>query len=66
MTTRALAVITALFFTLGLAACEPEGSAEQAGEELDEGIEETRDAIEEGAEDTGEAMDETRENRRNR
>ncbi len=40
-----------------LAACEQEGPAEEAGEEIDETMEETGDAIEETADDFEESTD---------
>lgn len=40
-----------------LAACEQEGPAEQAGEQIDETMEETADVIEEKADDFEESTD---------
>ncbi|MBB3191229.1 hypothetical protein [Halomonas cerina] len=43
---------------LGLAACEEEGPAEQAGESIDESAEEMEQNIDESAEEMGEGMEE--------
>lgn len=42
----ALALLAGLL-TLGLAACEEQGPAEEAGEEIDQAVEEAGDSIEE-------------------
>jgi len=46
------------FFGVGLTACENEGPAEEAGEEVDEAFEETGDAIDETADEAEDAADE--------
>lgn len=43
---------------LGLAACEEEGPAEQAGESIDESVEEMEQSIDESAEEMGDSMEE--------
>lgn len=45
----------ALAATLGLAACEEEGPAEQLGEQVDESTEEAGEAIEEAGEEAEDA-----------
>lgn len=62
MTNRILIAAVTLFFALGLAACEPEGPVEEAGEQIDQGIEETREAVEEGANEIGDAYDDAEQN----
>lgn len=50
--------LLAAMMTLGLAACEEEGPAEQAGEEVDEAMEEAGDSVEEMGDTIEEAADE--------
>lgn len=40
-----------------LSACDQQGPAEEMGENIDEGVEETGDAIEDAADDAEDAMD---------
>lgn len=67
--TSALALLFALTGGVFLAACDNEGPAEEAGENIDEAVEETTDGsddymdetketVEEGMEETGEAAEE--------
>lgn len=50
------ALATAVFFGLGLAACD-DGFFEEAGEETEEAVEETGEAAEEAGEETEEAIE---------
>lgn len=54
---RALMLMFALSGVGLLAACEQQGPAEEMGENIDEGIEETGDAIEDAADEAEDAMD---------
>jgi hypothetical protein len=51
---RAIALLLAAM-TLGIVACEKEGSLEEAGEALDERIEDAREDIEDAADEAAEA-----------
>lgn len=51
--TKVLSVLVILMLAFTLAACEQEGPAEQAGEEVDEAVEEAGDTMEE----TGDAIE---------
>lgn len=57
---RAIALLLAAM-TLGIAGCEKEGSLEEAGEALDERIEDARDDIEDAAEEAAEDVEEAAE-----
>jgi len=46
-----------LSMSVGLAACEKEGPAERAGEEIDEAVEKAGDKMEEAADKAEEATD---------
>lgn len=46
---------------LSLAACEKEGPAERAGEEIDEAVEQAKERVEESAEEAEEGMEEAGE-----
>lgn len=48
-------VLTALFLSLGLVACEKEGPAERAGKQIDQGIENTKDAVQDAFQGQGPA-----------
>lgn len=50
------ALVTAVFFSLGLAACD-DGFFEEAGEETDEAVEETGEAVEEAGEEAEESIE---------
>lgn len=51
-------ILTLLFsLALGVAACEQEGPAERAGEEIDEAVEKAGDKMEEAADKVEEATD---------
>lgn len=50
------ALLTAVFFSLGLTACD-DGFFEEAGEETDEAVEEAGEAAEEAGEETEEAIE---------
>ncbi len=55
--TYVIAAAGALLLTL--AACEEQGPAEEAGEEIDQMTEEAREATSEAAEETAEKLEET-------
>lgn len=57
MINRALVVLCAAVFALGLAACETEGPAEEAGSNIDESMEGTGDAMEETGDDIQDAAE---------
>lgn len=46
-----------LAFLIGLAGCEQDGPAENAGEKIDEAVEETGDEMEEAADEMEEDME---------
>ncbi|UYG08099.1 hypothetical protein [Halomonas sp. M4R1S46] len=48
--------------SLGLAACEDEGPAEQAGENVDEAMDETGENVDEAMDEAGESVEEMGEN----
>ncbi len=51
-----MTLIFAGIFSLGIVACD-DGKAENAGERIDNGIEETRDAIDDAADETSDAVE---------
>lgn len=55
---RTLFLALALMLGFGLVACDDEGPAEKAGEQVDEAVEDTGQAIE----DAGDEMEETTDN----
>jgi hypothetical protein len=48
---RIAGIVLASTLTLGLAGCETDGAAEEAGENIDEAVEDTRDAAQEAGEE---------------
>ncbi|MFG6179369.1 hypothetical protein ACGTN6_19185 [Halomonas sp. THAF12] len=60
---RKLALATFLgMMAMGLAACEEEGPAEQAGENVDQAMDEAGESIDESMDQAGEAVEEMGEN----
>jgi hypothetical protein len=56
--TRILSLmLLAVMFALGTAACEREGPAERAGEDIGEAAEETGEAIDEGMEEAEDELE---------
>ncbi len=53
---RLLMFIFAGIFSIGIIACD-DGRAENVGERIDEGIEETRDAVDDAADHTTDAIE---------
>jgi hypothetical protein len=58
LTRVSLTALLAGVFAVGISACEDEGAAEKAGEQVDEAIEETGDAMEEAADEAGGELEE--------
>jgi len=52
-----LFVMCAMAMMLTLSACEKEGPAERAGEEIDQGMERAGDAVEDAADEVEDAVD---------
>lgn len=50
-----ISLATALFLLGGLAACDDDGAAEQAGEAVDEAVEDAADAVEDAADEVEES-----------
>lgn len=59
--TFALSLLVGMM-ALGLAACEEEGPAEQAGESVDEAMDETGENVDEAMDEAGESVEEMGEN----
>jgi len=57
LTRISLTALLAGVFAVGISACEDEGPAEKAGEQVDEAIEETGDTMEEAGGELEEAAD---------
>ena len=51
-------VFAALFLSFALAACEEQGTAEKAGEAIDDAAEKAAETVEEGAEEAEQIADE--------
>jgi len=58
LTRISLTALLAGVFAVGISACEDEGPAEKAGEQVDEAIEETGDTMEEAADEAGGELEE--------
>jgi hypothetical protein len=56
-----LSAVLAGLFVLGLSACEREGPAERAGEQIDEAASEVREGVENAAEEVESAVDDARQ-----
>jgi hypothetical protein len=61
LTRGTAALFAALFLTFALAACEEQGTAEQAGEAVDKAVEQTSEMVKEGAEKVEEGAEEVKE-----
>ncbi|MGI8739701.1 MAG: hypothetical protein ACR2KU_08700 [Gammaproteobacteria bacterium] len=57
MTKSIISATAALALLIGIAGCEPEGSAEQAGENVDEAMDNAGDAMENAKEKTQDATE---------
>jgi hyperosmotically inducible protein len=57
---KSILVLTGLSIVFGLAGCQPEGSAEKAGQKLDRSIENTGQRIEQSAEKTERKLDDAK------
>lgn len=53
-----LSIVCCLAFLSAFTACEDQGPAEEAGEEIDEAAEMTKEKMEEAGEEVGEAVEE--------
>ena len=54
-------IILSILAGLTLAGCGEKGPAEQAGETIDEAVEQTKDAVEEAGQNASEAIDEMKD-----
>ena len=61
LTRKLTVVLTAIFLSFALAACEEQGTAEKAGEAIDEAAEKAAETVEEGAEEAEQLADEAAE-----
>ncbi len=61
LTRGTAALFAALFLMFAVAACEEQGTAEQAGESIDNAVEQTSEAVEQGAEKVEDAVENAEE-----